>query len=96
MPNVNSGDTAFVLISAALLKNSVPFQTIENAVNHHVILSSRKTFLEFSTTIFKSKFDQYFKDENSKYTFINSFIVATENIDVTHCINICRDPKDNM
>ncbi len=85
-----------VLISAALLKNSIPFKAFENAVKHHVVLRSRKTFLELNTILFKSKFDRYFEDNNSRYAFIFSFINASESIDVRHHIDMCRDPKDNM
>jgi len=85
-----------VLISAALLKNSLPFRAFEYAVKQHVILRSHDTLSELSTTLSKSKFDHYFMDNNSRIEFVISYIQATENIEVNHRINICRDPKDNM
>lgn len=84
-----------VLISAALLKNSLPFRAFENAVKHHAVLRSHDTLHELSSILSKSKFDHYFKDNNSRITFVLAYIRATENIEVNHRINIC-DPKDDM
>lgn len=85
-----------VLISAALLRNSVPFRAFEHAVKHDVVLRSGNTLFELSNILFKSKFDQYFDGINSRLIFIHAFINASENIEVTQSINICRDLKDNM
>jgi putative PIN family toxin of toxin-antitoxin system len=85
-----------VLISAALLKDSIPFQAFEKALKNHTVLRSKNTFLELNTILFKSKFDRYFKEINSRHSFILSFMDASELVEVTHSISICRDPKDNM
>jgi putative PIN family toxin of toxin-antitoxin system len=85
-----------VLISAALLKDSIPFKAFEKAVKNHNVLRSKNTFLELNTILFKSKFDRYFKDIISRHSFILSFMDASEPVEVTHSISICRDPKDNM
>ncbi|MCF8358101.1 MAG: putative toxin-antitoxin system toxin component, PIN family [Prolixibacteraceae bacterium] len=85
-----------VLISAALLKHSVPFKTFEKAVKTHVLLSSHRVLEEFLNTIFKPKFDRYFKDDLAKKGFVISFISTSTDINVKHHITLCRDPKDNM
>jgi uncharacterized protein len=85
-----------VLISAALLKDSVPFKAFKKAVKNHIILRSNNVLEEFRDTIFKSKFDKYFKDDLAKKGFIISFISASANINVKYKIALCRDPKDNM
>jgi|GEM_PF-6357289 len=46
-----------VLISAALLKDSIPFKAFEKAVKNHNVLRSKNTFLELNTILFKSKFE---------------------------------------
>lgn len=51
---------------------------------------------EFLKTIFKNKFDRYFKDDLAKRDFIISFISASTNIKIKYHIALCRDPKDNM
>src|SRR5690242_16682206 len=85
-----------VLISAALLKNSIPYRAFEKAIKHHVVLRSHDTLSELTRTIFRSKFDHYFKDNYSRIAFIFSFIYASQFIEVNHIVNICRDPMDNM
>ena len=85
-----------VLISAALIKHSVPFKAFEKAVKTHVLIRSHTVLAEFHKTIFKPKLDRYFKDDWAKMNFIISFISASTDINVKHHITLCRDPKDNM
>ena len=85
-----------VLISAALLRHSIPFKAFEKAISKHDILRSHSTLEELSATLFKSKFDKYFKDEQAKESFVISFIAASLHKEITHKITICRDPKDNI
>ncbi|HEY4784676.1 MAG TPA: putative toxin-antitoxin system toxin component, PIN family [Bacteroidales bacterium] len=85
-----------VLISVALLPQSIPFRAFDKAVNNHLILRSHKILNEFRNTIYKSKFDKYFKDDVAKEDFIVSFITISTYIITTHHVNVCRDPKDNM
>jgi len=85
-----------VLISAALIKHSVPFKAFEKAIKNHVLIRSRKVLEEFHKTIFKPKLDRYFEDDLAKKVFVLSFILASTDINVKHHITLCRDPKDNM
>jgi uncharacterized protein len=84
-----------VLISAALLKQSVPFFAFEKATKNHDILRSPNTLKEFVNTLSGSKFDKYFEDTSKKEDFILSFLASSRNIEIVHNVNICRDPKDN-
>jgi uncharacterized protein len=85
-----------VLISAALIKHSVPFKAFEKAIRNHLLIRSHKVLEEFHKTIFKPKFDRYFKDDLAKRGFVLSFISVSIDINVKHHITLCRDPKDNM
>jgi uncharacterized protein len=85
-----------VLISAALIKHSVPFKAFEKAVKAHMLIRSHKVLDEFLEIIFKPKLDRYFKDDLAKKGFVISFISASTDVNVTHHITLCRDPKDNM
>jgi putative PIN family toxin of toxin-antitoxin system len=85
-----------VLISAALLKNSVPFKAFRKAVEIHTILRSQKILAELQSTIFRSKFDRYFQDNSAREGFVLSFIASSINTEVTHKVTVCRDIKDNM
>lgn len=85
-----------VLISAALLKNSVPFKAFKKAVESYTILRSQKILAELQSTIFRSKFDRYFQDNSAREEFVLSFIASSTNTEVTHKVTVCRDVKDNM
>lgn len=85
-----------VLISAALLKKSVPFKAFEKTISDHIIIRSNMVMKEFRNTVYKPKFDRYFTDDNARKGFIISFISASADINIKHHITLCRDPKDNM
>ncbi len=85
-----------VLISAALLSHSIPFQAFEKVLKNHKILRSHNTLEELLKTLYKPKFDRYFKDDLAKNSFVISFISASTDITIDHQVTICRDPKDNM
>jgi uncharacterized protein len=85
-----------VLISAALLKDSIPFKAFEKALSQHTLIRSYDLLSEFRNTIFKPKFDKYFVDDLAREDFVMSFIIASKDIKVTSHVYICRDPKDNM
>jgi uncharacterized protein len=85
-----------VLISAALLINSVPFMAFEKAVKKHVILRSSEILQELRETIYKSKFDKYFENDVAREGFVISFIAASNQTEIAHNVAICRDPKDNV
>jgi putative PIN family toxin of toxin-antitoxin system len=85
-----------VLISAALLKGSIPFLALKKALKNHTILRSFATLDELRGTIFKPKFDKYFVDNSIRDKFVLSYIASSVNIEVVHEVHECRDPKDNM
>lgn len=85
-----------VLISAAMLKNSIPYLAFKKAVFESDILRTEKSVNELYKTINKAKFDKYFKPPNYKDEFLVSFITYSTNIIVSNKITECRDPKDNI
>lgn len=86
-----------VIISAALIEKSIAYQAFAKAVktSNITILRSESTLTELLRTIYKSKFDQYFKPLNSREELLVSFINSSLNIEVKHKITACRDSKDN-
>ena len=85
-----------VLISAALLKKSIPYLAFEKAIFESTILRTKKSLNELYQTIIKSKFDKYFEAPSKKEEFFISYITYSIDIIVSDKINECRDPKDNI
>jgi putative PIN family toxin of toxin-antitoxin system len=84
-----------VLISAALLKNSIPDLAFDKAKHNGIILSSRSTLHELFSTLIKEKFDKYTHIE-TRLEFLFEFKEISKEISVCHSVIACRDPKDNM
>lgn len=86
-----------VIISAALIENSVAHQAFAKAVKASAmtLLRSEPTLTELLKTIYKPKFDHYFKPPYSREELIISFINASLNIEIKHKVTACRDSKDN-
>ncbi len=84
-----------VLVSAALLKNSVSDLSFRKALMFGNILFTGETLVELKKTLNKSKFNKYITTKD-KYAFINRIIKIAKFIDVIHSVTECRDPKDNI
>lgn len=86
---------ANVLVSAAIIANSVSFLAARKAFLNDVVIRSTSTTLEFSTTLKKKKFDKYFRNEYERDFFILLFTSQSKIIEVSHHVTLCRDPDDN-
>jgi putative PIN family toxin of toxin-antitoxin system len=84
-----------VLISAALLNNSIPDLAFKKAKAAGILLSSTDTVKELSRIIIKEKFNKYTSIE-TRLEFLLEFKELTTNILVIHNVTICRDPRDNI
>ena len=82
------------LISAVILKNSVPAKSFNIAVNNFKVIYSFATLLEFQNVLFRKKFDKYISYED-RVNFLNYFLVHFFEFQITSSIADCRDPKDN-
>ena len=83
-----------ILVSALLIKNSVPFQVISKIEERGVILYSEATLLELNQVLNRKKFVKYFTVEE-KQAFIFKLLEKSELVEIEESINICRDPKDD-
>ena len=83
-----------ILVSALLIKNSLPFQIIQKIENQGLILYSEATLLELNRVLNRKKFDKYFTVEE-KQEFILKLIEMSELIEIKESITICRDSKDD-
>ena len=83
-----------VLISALLLKTSVPFQAIELAEKQGIILYSEATLNELEQVLNRKKFNKYLSLED-RQVFLLKFISSSQLVSITENITVCRDEKDN-
>ena len=83
-----------VLISGALLPDSLPGKAVREVVLHHLSLISEATYAEVESRLLLDKFDKYASKQERLY-FLQILLLAAKRIPVTTAIFDCRDPKDN-
>lgn len=83
-----------VLISALLNDASSSGQALLKAKKADVILISIFTLTELLNVVMRSKFDRYLSKE-LRLEFIREYESLAVMVQVTHRVNICRDPDDN-
>lgn len=86
---------ANLIISAALMERSVARQTFEKALLQGRIVLSEALQTELTELFLRPKFDRYLSLEK-RLRFLASFIQLTQSTSVTHHLQVCRDPKDDM
>lgn len=80
-----------VLISAALIADSIPACAVKNIVLHHVPLIAHETYAELETRLLLPKFDTYVPC-TARLRFLQVFLFAAEWVAVNTTIIVCRDP----
>ncbi len=83
-----------VLISALLNDTSSSGHALLKAKKSDVILISIFTLTELLNVAMRSKFDKYVSKE-LRLEFISEYESLAIMFQVTHRVNICRDPDDN-
>ncbi len=83
------------LISATLLKNSIPRKALLKAFEIGILCISNDTLNELIAVIFRKKFDKYFLNDNERLWIIEKLETNSKTFKPTISITDCRDPKDN-
>ncbi len=83
-----------VLISAALLHRSIPFQAFQAALAAGRVLTSESTIVELEEVLRRPKFDKYVSTRQ-RADFLTAFVREAEVVEVSVAVLECRDPKDN-
>lgn len=83
-----------VLISAALLSDSVPRRAFDKLLNSGKVLISVSVMLELAEVLSRAKFDKYIT-QDERMRFMVNFLKVAEMIEITETITICRDSKDD-
>ena len=84
-----------VIVSAALLSNSVPRRAFEAAIQQGEVLFADGLQAELSDVLMREKFDRYVSREKRLH-FLASFVSLTVPVVISESIDVCRDPKDNI
>ena len=83
-----------VIVSAFLFDNSKPDQALGKAQNIGIVLVSNAIITELSNVLLRPKFSRYLS-LGRRLELQNDFTEASQIIEPTETISICRDPKDN-
>jgi putative PIN family toxin of toxin-antitoxin system len=83
-----------IIISALMLKNSLPAKVLNMAIDNYQIVYSEKTFLELQAVLMRQKFDKFILQE-AREDFLILFLSVAKKINIIHQVNLCRDAKDN-
>ena len=83
-----------VVISALLLRDSIPRQAFDKAISIGKLLVSHATVAELDQRLSKQKFRKYITREEA-IEFLSALVQSSIIVEVTKHINVCRDPEDN-
>ena len=84
-----------VLVSAALFQQSVPRRAFDRAIAIGQVIVSTTTFAELREVLNRTRFDKYVSAA-TRTTFLDDFQSATQAIESTEAIRVCRDAKDDQ
>ena len=83
-----------VVVSAALFFPSIPQQVVDYVVENGILLLSTATRHELGEVILRPRFDRRASRERRR-EFLNTLILAAEEVEISHRIAVCRDPADD-
>jgi putative PIN family toxin of toxin-antitoxin system len=83
-----------ILVSAVLIKSSVPDVALKKAKNLGTMLFSEATFQELQEILNRSKFDKYIS-LIIRTQFLAKLKLESEAVEIVEIIKECRDPKDD-
>ena len=83
-----------ILVSAVLIKSSVPDVALKKAKNLGTMLFSEATFQELQEILNRSKFDKYIS-LSIRTQFLAKLKIESEAVEIVEIIKECRDPKDD-
>ncbi len=82
------------IISAALLRESLPRQALDAALADGTLLVAESTLLELTSVLLRNKFDRYLSFDKREQ-FLAVFLQHAHLVTISEKITDCRDPEDN-
>ena len=83
-----------VVVSAALFAPSRPQQVVDYIIERGTFLISEATLYEMGAVLLRPRFNRHASLERRK-DFLNTLLLDAEQVEITHAITACRDPKDD-
>jgi putative PIN family toxin of toxin-antitoxin system len=83
-----------VIVSAALIAESVPRRAFDQALDRGTILISAPVLLELAEVLSRPKLNKYLLEEE-RMRFLVALLKKTELVGITETVTACRDAKDN-
>ena len=83
-----------VIVSAVLLKESIPRQAFDKALEEGKILISVPVLLELAEVLSRKKLNKYLLEEE-RMRFLVALLREAELVEITGTVTDCRDAKDN-
>lgn len=83
-----------VLISAAILEESIPARARNHALHHGRLIATEDTLREFVARLLSTKFDAYVS-RAARETLLQRLHPLIEIVPVTQVVKACRDPRDD-
>jgi len=82
------------LVSALLVKQSIPRQAFDKATQQGSLLLSNATLQELDSVLKREKFKKYITNAE-RILFVQALLVQSILLETEPSITTCRDPKDN-
>lgn len=83
-----------VLISAALLPSSKPFEVFQQVLDSGILIFSNETFEEITTSLMRPKLERYVR-KSTRERFLADISAVAEWTAITGALHYCRDPDDD-
>ncbi|MEM7133913.1 MAG: putative toxin-antitoxin system toxin component, PIN family [Chloroflexota bacterium] len=82
------------IVSALLMKQSVPRKSLDEAQHHGKLLISLETLNELNDVLRREKFNKYVT-ESERLRFLSLLVRDAIRVEITDPISECCDPKDD-
>ncbi len=83
-----------VVVSAVLSRRSTPRQVLDQVLEQGRLLTSFAILAELNEVMARQRFSRYLNEEE-RLGFLEELVGASELVDFTEEIAVCRDPKDD-
>ena len=84
-----------VLISAALIDQSVSARALNHGVGYGQLIATEQTFAELTGKLLATKCDRYVS-RATRETLLRRLQPIIEMVPVIQVVRVCRDPRDDM
>ncbi len=85
---------ANVIVSALLLRDSIPRRALDTVLFKGKLLLTLETVTELDDVLRRPKFNRYIS-EQERLEFLTALVLTAEQVRIVDTLQICRDPRDD-